>query len=415
MELFDYMKYRWKSMTAAFVVGLLAIAFVGLRSGGGGYEARSQLLVTPPVNQQAGYASDLDRYINTQMTLLKTPGYLQAAVAGTDATPAQLADSLHYTHTTGSDVVTFEVKSSDPQEAVTLVNAAANGFLDYARAQDNQPAQRKAAAIEAQIKKAKAQLAKANATIDDARAAFTAANPGQPVPAPSELAPGAYADSTLATGRLQQLALLQSSSEMDQATVSSSRVLRPALTAVRPPGWDLPTYVAAVIGLILLLLTAGAVGLALSTRVLGQGRWIEATDGGCLGRGIRLRRRTVQRRRQTVRRVATALDAIGAPDAPTFAIYLPAKTSAMKRRTAFLLKGLGDNHYSACEIGSITDLLATVPSANTASGLHSRVSAEASSPHVLLLVDLAESDVNDLPLLCDSLQPVRRLVVPVLV
>jgi hypothetical protein len=177
----------------------------------------------------------------------------------------------------------------------------------------------------------------------------------------------------------------------------------------------LTTYIGAATGLILLVLTAAAVGLAMSTKVLGQSRWIEATDGGCLGRGIRLRRFTFRQRRRTVRRVTTALDAIGAPDAPTFAIYLPRKTSAMRRRTKFLLKGLGDNHFPAREIGSIADLLATVPSVKAAPGVHSRGNAEACSAHVLLLVDLAESYADDLRLLCDSLQPVRRLVVPVLV
>jgi capsular polysaccharide biosynthesis protein len=415
MELLDYMKYRWKSMTAAVVIGLVAIVLLGLRSGGDGYEARSKLLIVPPVNQQAGFASDPDRYIDTQMTLLKTPGYLEAEVAGTDATPAQLAKSLGYTHTAGSDVVTLQYTSSQPQEAVTLVNAAANGFITYTTTQEKKPAEQEAAALEAQIDEAKAELLKANAKIDDARAAFIAANPGEPVPLPSALAPKASSDATVATGRLQQLVALQSSSELDQATtVSRSRVLTPALTAVPPPGWELTTYIGAAMGLLLLLLTAAAVGLALSTRVLSQSRWIEATDGGCLGRGIRLRRFPLRQRRRTVRRVATALDAIGAPDAPTFALYLPEKTSAMKRKTKFLLKGLGADHFPAREIGSIAELLAAVPSVRAAPGSHSRA-AEACSAHVLLLVDLAGSYADDVGLLCDALQPVRRLVVPVLV
>jgi hypothetical protein len=416
MELLDYMKYRWKSMTAAVVIGLVVIALFGLRSGGSGYQASSQLLIIPPVSQQAGYASDFDRYISTQMTLLKTPGYLKAEVAGTTATPAQLAKSLRYTHTTGSDVVTLEVNNSDPHEAVTLVNAAANGFVDHTQTQESQPDKLRATALLAQINRAKAQLFRANAKIDDARAAFTAANPGQPVPLPSELAPGAFTDATVATGRLQQLATMQSSSELDQATsVGGTRVLTPALTAVIPPGWGPVTYIGAAIGLLLILLTAAAVGLTLSTRVLSPSRWLEATEAGCLGRGIRLHGFTARQRLRTVRRVAMALDAIGAPDAPAFAIYLPDKTSALEKRTRFLLRGLHDTHYPTREIGSIADLLATVPFVDSSPGLHSRESAEASSAHVLLLVDLAQSSVDDSRLLCDSLKSIRRLVVPVLV
>ena len=416
MEILDYLMFRWRPVIAAFVIGLAAIVLIGLRSGGGGYEARSQLLIVPPVSQQADYASDLDRYINTQMTLLKTPGYLRAEVVGTGVTPTQLARSLDYTHTTGSDVVTLEVRSPDAREAVTLVNAAAAGFLTYSRAQESQPVRLKATALATQIKNAEAELTRANATMDHARAAYSAAHPGQPVPLPSILSPRASTDATLATGRLQQLLVLQSSAEVDQATtVNGSRVLTRSVKAFVPPGWGLVTYVAAVIGLLLLVLTAAAVGLVLSTRVLSQSRWIQATDGGGVGRGIRLRRYTLPQRRRTVRRVSAALDAVGASEATTSVLHVPNKTPRLVKRADFLMRDLGDGVRSPREVGSIADLLAHGEGATGPAGVHSSRPAVPASAPVLLLVDLVEAEAEAVRLLSEALQPVRRLVVAVLV
>lgn len=406
MEMVDYLTLRWKAFTGALLVGIAVIVALGLGAGGSGYEAQTQLLVRPPADLQAAYASDPDRYIETEMALLYTPGALEEEVRGTDVTAPRLAQSLTYSHSPGSDLVTLQVISDDPGEAVDLVNGVARIYLEDAQQRISSATTEQAAKLDDRIAKTSARLAKVNTRLAGVTSAFAAANPGLSVPPLPLLAPDEYSRQVLLTGQLQQLSQQRTSLSLTPPATISSRVLNPAVGASAPEGWALTTYAAAVLGLLLLLLTAAGVGLALSRRVLGETRWNDATGEGRLPRAIQARGRTHEQRQETLRRVSAALALHGSSEGAVHTVYLPGRSSTLERRSAFLLQGLAEDGVRTSEDVSLTDLV-------TGSRDHPSRPGHFCTP-VLLLVDRRRSLLEDADTLGNYPEPLQRMMVPVL-
>ncbi len=409
MELIDYMLYRWKMLTAMALLGVVVIVAVGFGVKDSTYRAKAQLLVRPPVSQSSSFGPNLDRYINTEMALLYTSDSLRTDVSGTDVTATQLARSLSYSHDVGSDLVNLEVTRSDPAEAVLLVNTVAENYVAESNKASSAPAEREAVSLKKRMAKARAGLIKANAEIERAVSEFAASNPDRGVPPAATLSPGASSRQSLLTSELQRLGQQQFDLNLgplsDAAT--RTRLLREATRATSQAAWAPTNFITAALGLVLVLLTLSGVGLALSRRVLGEGRWADVTRDSRMMRSIRVRRRTDRQRRRTVRRAIASLRAVGDPEVAVVVAYLPEETDAINRQCAFLLDGLGDAGLNVKETTSLAEVLA-----RQHDGLGE--SAGVDTP-VLLLVDLQQCHLDEAASLGAYPDAVKRRIVPVLV
>lgn len=406
MDLVDYARYRWKPLLALFLAGLVAIGVLGAQAGGSGYQASTTLLVRPPASALSAYASDLDRFVETEMTLLTTTESLEAAVEGTGIPASDLFGALTFDHPPGSERVTLSVVNDNPEEAVTLVNAVADYYLESSEDRFAAPARREEQMLTDRITDFQEQLADTNAVIARATNDFTAQNPDLGIPTASQVAPVAYANQVLLTSRLQQAYQQQAEAQLTASTSGSrSSVLTAATGATPPAAWGATTYLAAVVGLLLLLVALTATGLALSSRVLSPGRWTTAVGEQTLHRPLRTRRLTARQRRDTVRQVALAVKAAGG-DARVVALHFPDTTSASRRKSAFLLKGLSDQGIQVEDVDSVDDL-APAETGKSSSGRVRNVKA-------LLLVDAQACRTEEASLLADIPESARRSSIPVL-
>ena len=398
MELVDYLRFRWRVFLALFVIGAIAILALGRLSVSGGNQASVQMIVQPSAAQQTVYSGDLDRYIDTQMTLLYSEPYLDAMADGAEISPGALGSMLSESHTSGSDIVVLTVTSDNPEQAVYLANRAAKGYLEVAAADDAAPAEAQVDQLSRLIQQTTRELKSARATIQQATARFRSNNPDRGTPSATVVAPDAAIQDSLLSNRLNSLATQQFELEQDiGSSVLRSEIVQPAEGARAPSGWGRTTYLAALVGLVLLLLSLAGVGLALSDRLLGRSRWEQATDGSRLTRAISARGISKRTKNQSTQRVTGSLAALDGDGDTANAVFLPDKSSALRRQTAGLLKDLEDNGIAVREMDTL-----------------SKSSADPAAP-TLLFVDTGRLRLEDAARLTDLPEQVQRRIVPVLV
>lgn len=407
MELLDYLAWRWRWFAALLLVGLVLIGVVGAGVGSGVYEAKSQLLVRPPVSQASLYGgANLDRYINSEMAQLYTRDALAESVDGTEVAVSELARSLTWDHPVNSDLVELSVVSSDPGTSVDLVNAVGERYLESSAGLSAGPAQEQAERLDRETREARASLRRASNEIVAATNAYLRSNPDQGAPPPASVAPAAASTQILAQQKLQRLDQEQAALEVASPGDNGSRVLRPAAEAEAPQGWGPSEYAGAVVGLLLALLSLAGLALALSKRLFGTSRWEQATQQLALARAVRYRGRKPRARERDVRRIASGLSTVGDRDHETAAVFLPRLTASAERRSSALMSDLAEAGWF---VGPPTELEAAMSRRDR--------DPESGAPfaQALLVVDLETCEMEDVLALKNLPVSVQQRIVPVLV
>ncbi len=393
MELFEYLRFRWKYLLPLLLAGLVGVAAVGSLVPKGDYVATSQMLVRPPASLTSSYAGDPDRYINTEMTFLFTESSLRRVADDAGTTPGVVGRSLSFSHASGSDIVTLKAAMADAPAAVAVVNAAADAYLASVEQRQTEPIARQQARLADQIDRAQKELTKTSAALRRATAEYRAQNPDGGIPAPAVVAPEANTRNVLLTSQLQRLT--QEQFDLGAPASTASRVIRTAQRATAPSGWGPAVYLSAAVGVVLVVLALAGVGLVLSRRVFGETRWARITGGNGVTRAVRLRWRNNAQRRRTIRSTSLLLRSAVGSDGPVRVAFLPERTRRAEQRVSPLLNALEDEGLELEHVASVVDAL--------------------TSGRSLLVVEVGACRVDDAAVLSDAPGSTHARIVPVLV
>jgi hypothetical protein len=409
MELLDYLKLRWITFAALFLVGLLVIVVAGAEVPDGTRKATATVIVLPATGELSTYSNDVDRYVNTKLQLVSVPAFQDAVAAKAGVKSVEVRHGLHSNYASASGSVSLSASLPDAGASVRVVNAAAAQFVAELKSTSRDPLEEQEKVLKTQATTATKALATQGGVIKRASDAYVAAHPGTNPPDASVLAPDAAAQVTVLNTQLQQIT--QQSSTLNSAIVSGnpSYVLQLATKAAPAQSWGLTVYLAAVVGLVLLLLAGLATGLALSRRVIGSARWTRATRKSQVRGAITLRQSSKAQRDRSIRRLLLALQEMGHSDGATIVTFLPAPTPRIKKRTAFLLAALQERDDISLEVH---DSAGEAVHALTVGGAGQK---DHDTAPIILLVDVARADFADVEVVSEFDHEVLERLLPVLV
>ncbi len=403
MELLDYLRLRWRLFALFSLLGVAVIVLYVSQSNRTVYEASSEMLISPPAALGGTYASSPERYTNTQMAELYLPGFLDKVSSEAGMSAGELAGSLTYSTDSNSDVVTLTVEAVDGARAVRAVNATAAGFVGRLKSSNVDPLRAQLSALDKSGAEAITELQRAAARIREALASYGVANPGRGLPNPNVLAPRAAAEQTILNNRLQQDGQQRAKLQASIDAGSPARVIRRASGASPSSTRGIVEYLSSMAGLVGLLLVILGVGLTMSRRILGEARWMRVTRGSQLRSAISLRHGSARQSEQGVRRVVLALRTLSR-GGPVVITFLPGQTDRLDARARPLIEAL------EAEVGNsfrTVDSLADVVDTGTLQGVGDAA--------VLMLVDVAHCEIEDVNVVSQFDSAVTARVLPVLI
>lgn len=406
MEIVDYAKYRAKVAAAAFFVGLVVIVAVTLSPSHRSWRASAQVLVRPPSSVASTYASDPDRYISTQLSVLKLPDFAHKVAVKTRQPEAAIATAVSTTHEPSSEIVTMVATEAKEREAVAIVNAAADEFVSEMSRGALKGLREQQRQLASSAVRVATQLETAATALQRASDRYQAQHPfAQNLPAESTLLPAVAAQQVVLTTRLGALSQQQAQVATQISGANSSQVLERATAAIRPSLLTTTQALSALLGVAALLLFGLVAGLTLSGRVLNESRWTRRAMGRGLNTPVSIRGRGAREADRTWVQVDGALRdlQVATGTSKVSALLYPGGSSRLVERSQFLLDNLAGRRG------------AEVVSKDSLSDVIDSVVALARPGLVVLLVDAVEVDLADVDRLLDLEAATLERVLPVLV
>jgi len=104
------------------------------------YQSRAVLLVTPPSDGSASYASEPDRYVVNQLSVLRSDelAVSVAAAVGGGASAQVVQSAVSFDHRPKTDVVEVVVETTDPAFSQAIGNAYIDRYLDLLETQTSE-------------------------------------------------------------------------------------------------------------------------------------------------------------------------------------------------------------------------------------------------------------------------------------
>lgn len=280
------------------------------------YRSSAVMVISPPSSASSPFlqASQLDRYVSTQLSLL-TSRDVAIAVAerfDDDLTPDGVSAIVEVEAIPESDTVRVTATADVPERAQEIAQTYADTYLELVAADIDASQRRSLSELDGRISVVATNLQAVNDVLVEAvrpyletfNDAAEAGLPTQPLPQPNQVAPGAAVEQTTLVAELGQLRAQRNELEFDRERVTSSVVQQAALpVAPEPTSSGLYRTAGIVVGLLVGLIAA-LLAAQLSPRVLDASSVTDTLQVPVVAE--------IERRRQLKGRPDLALTSLGA-------------------------------------------------------------------------------------------------------
>lgn len=266
---------RWPIIVASLLLGLVVAFTVVDDPVDAGFRSEALLQITPPPSASGALANNPDRFINGELSLLRTPE-LAAQVAeeiGGSATGPSVQRAMDFEQLPSTNVVAVRAESDDPARARALAATYAEVYLERTASLAETTLGVQLLELNERINSLVSQIEAIDRQYRDAVAPYLDAQTGfspPPIPSPQVLLPEAWSRRELLMTEHDNLLDRRQQLEEEQRSFSASYLLQPATEAVAVPV-ESPLPVRAAIVVVSLL-------LGLSLAVLATRFWKRIVD-----------------------------------------------------------------------------------------------------------------------------------------